>query len=194
MNGTLRTGLALLAAVALAAVALSFLPIGRALRYATYYASDGPGALLVVPVAVVAALLHERVVRGLLYDGLRRRLEPGLGAPAVAVAGALFPAALRLWLVPRPPAPLVVLALLAYLVEMLLGLGLAWLALGAGSTAPGALAMAAIWSVRLLVTVRFHGGVVPLLEVLAAGLSALAVALVLVRPLAPHRDAVMGVA
>ena len=77
---------------------------------------------------------------------------------------------------------------------MLLGLGLAWLALGGGSTVPGALGLAAIWSVRLLVAVRFHGGVVPLLEILAAGLAALAVALVLYRPLAPHRDAVMGVA
>jgi hypothetical protein len=194
MNGTLRTGLALLAALALAAVALSFLPLGRALRYVTYYPSDGPSVPAVILSTIPLALVHERVMRGLVYGVLRRRLEPGLGAPVVAIVGALLPAAVRLWLLPRPPAPLVVLALLAYLVEMLLGLGLAWLALGTGSTVPGALAVAAIWSVRLLVTVRFHGGVVPLLEIVAAGLSALTVALVLVRPLAPHRDAVMGVA
>ncbi len=80
----------------------------------------------------------------------------------------------------------------AYLVAFALGLGLAWLALGTGATWPGGAALSAIWLVKGTVPVAFHGRPVPVLELLAAALGAVAVALVLKKPLAPHRDALWG--
>ncbi len=80
----------------------------------------------------------------------------------------------------------------AFLVEYALSLGLTWMALGTRSTLPGGSALAALWLLRLLVAVRFHGGVVPVLELLAAIAAAFAVAAILRAPLAPHREAVEG--
>jgi len=115
-----------------------------------------------------------------------------VGPLQFALLGALVPAALRLAILPRGGAPPVVLAGHALLVETGLGLALALLALGTGSTVPGGVAYGAIWAVRLGGAVTFHGAVVPVFETAAAWASALAVALVLARPLAPFREEVFG--
>jgi hypothetical protein len=49
-----------------------------------------------------------------------------------------------------------------------------------------------IWLVKGALPVAFHGRPVPVLELVAAALGAVAVALVLMKPLAPHRDALWG--
>jgi hypothetical protein len=82
----------------------------------------------------------------------------------------------------------------AFLVEYLLSLGLTWLALGTGSTRPGAFALAALWILRASFGVRFHGAPFPLMEMGAAFAAALLVAGVLSASLAPHRDRVLGAA
>jgi hypothetical protein len=186
-------GLAAAAAGVCTGVALSFLPAARLLHYAKIGLSDRGAALVwMAPLAVFLAILYERVVRGSLYGALGRRLAVGNAAPAVAFLGALVPAAIRLWILPRGGAPPVILAGHAFLVESGLGLALALLALGTGSTLPGGFTYGAIWAVRLAAAVTFHGSVVPLLETAAAWASAIAVALVLSRPLAPWREEVFG--
>ena len=186
-------GLAAAAAGVCAAVALCFLPVARALHYAKVGLAERGAALVwIAPLAVLLALGYERVVRGSLYGALGKRLAVGNAAPVVALLGALVPAALRLAILPRGGAPPVVLAGHALLVETGLGLALALLALGTGSTVPGGVAYGAIWAVRLGGAVTFHGAVVPVFETAAAWASALAVALVLARPLAPHREEVFG--
>jgi len=188
-----RRGLAAAAAGVFAFIALSFLPAARALHYAKIGLSERGAALVwMAPFAVLVALIHERAVRGSLYGALGRRLAVGNAAPVVAFLGALVPAALRLAILPRGGAPPAVLAGHALLVETGLGLGLALLALGTGSTVPGGVAYGAIWAVRLGAAVTFHGAVVPVLETAAAWASALAVAIVLARPLAPFREEVFG--
>lgn len=173
-------------------VSSSYLLLARLLHYATLSLSEDIGrvALLSIPILAVA-LVHERLVRGALYSALRARLHPGLAAPAVAFVGGLVLAALRLAFLPRARAPFAVLAVHALLVETLLGFGLAWLALGSGSTVPGGIALGLVWIVRLGAAHVFHGGVVPLLELIFALLAALAVAGILSRELAPHRAAVL---
>ncbi len=186
-------GLAAAAAGCLLLAALAFLPVARLLRYATLRISErGEVLFAVLPACVIAALLHERLVRGVLYGALGRRLPTGAAAPTVALLGALLPAYLRLTLLPRGPAPLSVLVGHAYLVETGLGLGLCWLALGTGRTVPGGLVLGGIWIARFGVEVTFHGGAVPLMELAAAWAAAVAVALVLSRPLAPFREEVFG--
>ncbi len=186
-------GLAAAAAGCLLLVALAFLPVARILRYATLNVSGrGEVLLAVLPTCLVAALLYERLVRGVLYGAFGRRLPIGAAAPTVALLGALVPAYLRLTLLPRGPAPLSVLVGHAYLVETGLGLGLCWLALGTGRTVPGGLALGGIWIARFGIEVTFHGGMVPLMELAAAWAATLAVALVLSRPLAPFREEVFG--
>jgi len=176
-----------------AAVALSFLPVARLLHYAKVGFSERGAALVwIAPLAVLLALGYERVVRGSLYGALGKRLAVGNAAPVVALLGALVPAALRLAILPRGGAPPVVLAGHVLLVETGLGLALALLALGTGSTVPGGVAYGVIWAVRLGAAVTFHGAVVPVFETAAAWASALAVALVLARPLAPFREEVFG--
>jgi hypothetical protein len=145
------------------------------------------------PVAVFGAFLFERVVRGTLYGWLRKKLPAGMAAPAVAGLGAIPVAAFRLYLAPRFEAPPAIAIAHAYLVASVLGLGLAWLALGTGATWPGGAALAAIWLVKGALPVAFHGRPVPLLELFATALGAVAVALVLMKPLAPHRNAIWGV-
>jgi hypothetical protein len=115
-----------------------------------------------------------------------------MAAPVVAALGAIPVAGLRLWLAPRFAAPPLLAMAHAYLVAFALGLGLAWLALGTGATWPGGAALSAIWLVKGTVPVAFQGRPVPVLELLAAALGAVAVALVLKKPLAPHRDALWG--
>ena len=175
------------------AVALAFEPLARVLRYATL-GSAGRGATLVLigAACLAAALLYERAVRGFLYGALGRTLPLGAAAPAVAVLGAALPAYLRLVLLPRPSAPVILAAIHVGLVETGLGLGLCLLALGTGTTVPGGLALGLLWVVRFGVAVTFVGGVVPLMELAAAWAAPLAVAAVLARPLTPWREELFG--
>ena len=181
------------AAAVLAVVSLSYFPVARFLHYLSFSGDVDVSRLLwFVPAAVLGAFVFERVVRGSFYGWLRVKLPAGMAAPVVAAVGAIPVAWLRLWLAPRFAAPPLLAMAHAYLVAFALGLGLAWLALGTGATWPGGAALAAIWLVKGTVPVAFHGRPVPVLELLAAALGAVAVALVLKKPLAPHRDALWG--
>ena len=181
------------AAAVFVAAALLYLPLGYLLRYARIDLFPRPAlAAAAVPVAAAAAYLHEAAIRGKLYGSLREKVAPGLAAPLAALAGTVVPFALRLAVLPVPAVPFFLVAGHALVVEFALSLGLTWLALGSGSARPGAWALAALWVLRLSLGVRFHGGAVPLLELLAACTAAALVALVLSRPLAPHRDRVLG--
>ena len=65
------------------AAAFAYLPVAYLLRYARLSAFTRPAAWhLGLLLALPAALLHERVVRGLVYPRLRGRLRVGFGAPA----------------------------------------------------------------------------------------------------------------
>jgi hypothetical protein len=174
-------------------VALSFAPLARLFRYATLgTAGRGGELLLLVPASLVSALLHEKVLRGWVYGAFGKRLPVGLSAPVVAFLGAILDAYLRLVLLPRPSAPAVLAAGHAWLVEAGLGLGLCLLALGTGSTVPGGLALGLVWIARFGLSVTFVGGVVPLMELVAAWAAPAAVAAVLARPLTPWREEVFG--
>jgi hypothetical protein len=181
------------AAAVLAAASLSYLPAARFLHYLSFSGDVNTSRLAwFAPGAVLGAFLFERIVRGTFYGWLRRKLPAGMAAPAVAALGAIPVAAARLSLAPRFEAQPSIAIAHAYLVACALGLGLAWLALGTGATWPGGAALAAIWLVKGALPVAFHGRPVPVLELLAAALGAVAVALVLKKPLAPHRDALWG--
>jgi hypothetical protein len=181
------------AALVFAAAALAYVPAARALHYASFSGDvDAARLAWLVPLAIVGAFAFERVVRGGFYAWLRAKLPAGLAAPAVAALGAVPMAAARLAFGSRFDGPPVLGLLHAYLVAVALGLGLAWLALGTGSTLPGGAALAAVWAVKAAAPVVSHGRPVPLLELLAAALAAAATALVLNRPLAPHRAAMWG--
>jgi hypothetical protein len=174
-------------------VSLFYLPVARFLHYLSFSGDVNASRLLwFAPAAVLGAFLFERVVRGSFYGWLRVKLPAGMAAPVVAALGAIPVAGLRLWLAPRFAAPPLLAMVHAYLVAFALGLGLAWLALGTGATWPGGAALSAIWLVKGTVPVAFQGRPVPVLELLAAALGAVAVALVLKKPLAPHRDALWG--
>ncbi len=189
VDATLAAG----AAAALAAVSLAYLPAARSLHYLSFSGDvDASRLRWFLPAVVAFAFLFEKIVRGTLYGWLRRVLPPGTAAPAVAALGAVPIVALRFALAPRLDAPLLLAIAHAYLVAFALGLGLAWLALGTEATWPGGAALAAIWAVKGALPVSFHGRPVPVLELLAAILAALAVALVLRKPLAPHRAAMWG--
>jgi hypothetical protein len=189
VDATLAAG----AAAALAVVSLAYLPAARSLHYLSFSGDvDRARLLWFVPAAVLGAFVFERVVRGTLYGWLRTKLPAGTAAPAVAALGAIPVVAFRLGLAPRFEAPPALAIAHAYLVAFALGLGLAWLALGTGSTWPGGAALAAVWLVKGALPASFHGRPVPVLELLAAVLASLAVALVLRRPLAPHRAAMWG--
>jgi len=189
VGATLAVG----AAAVLALVSLAYFPAARSLHYLSFSRDVDTGRLLWFgPAAVLGAFLFERIVRGTFYGWLRRKLPAGMAAPVVAALGAIPIAAARLMLSERLNAPPALAIAHAYLVAFALGLGLAWLALGTGATWPGGAALAAIWLVKGALPVSFHGRPVPLLELLAAVLAAAAVALVLRKPLAPHRDAVWG--
>ena len=182
-----------LAVLAFLAAAFAYLPVARALRYATIAVLTRPAAwhwalLLALP----AALLHEAVVRGALYGRVRSRVRVGFAAPVVALAGAVVPVALRLWLFPFPAVPWPLVAGQALLVELPISLALCLLALGSGRWLPGGVALFLLWTARIVVVPTFRGGPVPTLEILAALLVPLAVALVLHRPLTPHREALEG--
>ena len=182
-----------MAGAAFALAALSYLPVARLMRYASFGGDVDAGRLAwLVPLAVVGAFVFERLVRGSFYGWLRRKLPAGLAAPAVAALGAVPMAAARLTFGARIDGPPILGLVHAYLVAFALGLGLAFLALGTGSTVPGGAALAAVWAVKAAAPVISHGRPVPLLELGAAALAAVAVALVLREPLAPHRDAMWG--
>ena len=186
VNATLAAG----AAAALVLVSLVYLPAARSLHYLSFSQGvDSSRLLWFAPLAVLGAFLFERIVRGTFYGWLRKKLPAGMAAPVVAAVGAIPVVAFRLLLAPRLDAPPAIAIAHAYLVAFALGLGLAWLALGTGATWPGGAALAAIWLVKGALPVSFHGRPVPLLELLAAVLAAIVVALVLQKPLAPHRDA-----
>jgi hypothetical protein len=182
------------AVAACAVLALSYLGVGRALRYAALGFSSDTRLPWLLPLAVAGAFANERLVRGWLYEKLREKLAPGLAAPCVAMLGAVVPAAARLAVFGRKGAAPALVAGHTFLVGSLLGLGLAWLALGTGSTVPGGAALAAVWAAKLGINVGSVGPTVPLLELCASGLAAAGVAAVLWSPLAPHRDKVMGTA
>lgn len=179
--------------MAFALAALSYLPVARLLRYASFSGDVVVSRLAwLVPLAIGGAFVFERIVRGSLYGWLRAQLPAGLAAPAVAAIGALPMVALRLAFGARFDGPPVLGLVHAYLVAFALGLGLAFLALGTRSTVPGGAALAAVWAVKAAAPVVSHGRPVPLLELLAAALAAAAAAFVLREPLAPHRDAMWG--
>lgn len=193
MKPGVRPTLAATGAATLALVCLSYLPASRALHYLSFSGDvDTRRLLWFAPAAVLGAFLFERVVRGTFYDWLQKKLPAGMAAPVVAAVGAIPVAAFRLYLAPRFEAPPAIAIAHAYLVAGVLGLGLAWLALGTGATWPGGAALAAIWLVKGALPVAFHGRPVPLLELFATALGAVAVALVLMKPLAPHRAAIWG--
>jgi hypothetical protein len=181
------------AAAVFALVALSYLPAARFLRYASFGGDvDLPRLFRLVPLAILGAFVLERVVRGTLYGWLRAKIPAGLGAPAVAALGAIPMVAARLAFGVRFDGPPVLGLVQGYLVAFALGLGLAFLALGTGSTVPGGAALATVWAVKAAAPVVSHGQPVPLLELAAAALAAAAAAFVLREPLAPHRDAMWG--
>jgi hypothetical protein len=181
------------AALAFAVAALSYLPVARFLRYASFSGDVDAGRLAwLVPLAVAGAFAFERLARGTFYGWLRKKLPAGLAAPAVAALGAIPMAAARLAFGSRFDGPPVLGLVHAYLVAFALGLGLAWLALGTGSTLPGGAALAAVWAVKAAAPVVSHGRPVPLFELLAAVLAAASAAFVLYKPLAPHRAAMWG--
>ena len=182
-----------LAVLAFLAAAFSYLPVARGLRYATVAVFTRPaswhlGLLLALP----AAFLHEWLVRGLLYPRVRGKVRAGFAAPAVAFAGAIVPVAARYVLFPFPAVPTPLVLGQALFVELPLSLALCLLALGSGGWRPGAAALFLLWAARVIVVPTFRGAPVPTLEVLAALLVPLVVALVLHRPLAPHREALEG--
>ena len=182
-----------LAVLAFLAAALSYLPAARLLRYATIALFARPAAwhaalLLAIPVV----LLHEKLVRGLLYGALRARVRPGFGAPLAAFAGAVLPLAVRLFLFRFPAVPWPLVAGQAFLVELPLSFALCLLALGTGGTRASSVALLLLWAARVVVVPTFRGSPLPTLEILAAILAAVVVPLVLHRPLAPHREALEG--
>lgn len=193
MGPSERRAPAAAAAVVFVLAALAYLPAARFLRYASFGGDvDSARLLWLVPLAVAGGFVFERIVRGTFYGWLRTKLPAGLAAPAVAALGAIPMAAVRLAFGTRFDGPPILGLVHAYLVAFALGLGLAWLALGTGSTVPGGAALALVWAVKAAVPVVSHGQPVPLLELLAAAVAAAAVALVLREPLAPHRDAMWG--
>ncbi len=185
--------LAAVAALAFAVAALSYIPVARFLHYASFSGDVDPARLAwLVPLAIAGAFVFERVVRGGFYGWLRAKVPAGLAAPAVAALGAIPMAAARLKFGAHFDGPPVLGVVHAYLVAFALGLGLAFLTLGTGSTVPGGAALAAVWAVKAAAPVVSHGRPVPLLELLAAALAAAVAAWVLEKPLAPHRDAMWG--
>lgn len=193
MKQRVSTTLAAFSAAVLACVSLAYIPAAHSLRYLSFSGDRDTGRLLwFVPCAIVGAFVFERIVRGNLYGWLRTKLPAGMAAPVVAALGAVPIAALRLFLGTVPEGPVFLVVAHAYLVAFALGLGLAWLALGTGATWPGGAALAAVWLVKGGLPLTFHGGPVPLLELLAAALGAVAVALVLWKPLASDRGAIWG--
>lgn len=188
-----RTVLPAAAVLAFVAAALAYLPVARVLRYATIAFFTRPAAwhLALVP-ALLAVALHEALVRGLLYGKLRAKVRVGFAAPVAALAGALVPVAARYLLFPFPAVPTPLVLGQALFVEYPISLALCLFALGSGSWRPGAAALFLLWAARIAVVPTFRGAPVPILEVLAALLVPLVVALVLHRPLAPHREALEG--
>ena len=190
-----RTILPGLAVLAFLAAALAYLPAARALRYATISFFTRPAAWhAALLLAVPAALLHETLVRGLLYGALRARVRPGFGAPLAALAGVVVPVAVRLWLFRFPAVPWPLVAAQAFLVELPLSLALCFLALATGRTLPSSVALFLLWTARVVVVPTFRGSPLPTLEILAAILAAVVVPLVLHKPLAPYREALEGLA
>jgi hypothetical protein len=188
-----RTILPGLAVLAFLAAALSYFPAARALRYATIAFFTRPAAWhLALPAVLVAALLHEALVRGFVYRGFRGKVRVGFAAPLAAFAGVVVPVAARLWLFPFPAVPWPLVLGQAVLVELPLSFALCLLALGTGRSLPGGVALFLLWTARFVVVPTFHGSPLPTLEILAAVLAVAVVAVVLHRPLAPHREALEG--
>lgn len=176
--------------MAFLAAALAYLPAARALHYATIAVFTRPASwYYALPFVVLLALLHEALVRGVLYGALRRRVRAGLGAPLAAFAGVVAPVAARLWLFPFPAVPWPLVVGQAIVVELPLSLALCLLALATGRWLPGGVALSLLWTARIVIVPTFLGSPLPTLEILAAILAAAVVALVLHKPLTPHREA-----
>ncbi len=177
------------AAVVLVLAASAFLPLGHVLRYATVNPSATVSfAVWLLPVVLALVLAHEALIRGYFYRLLRRNLPTGFAAPAVAAVSAAIAVYARLSLLDPPRGPYSLVVSQALFVEFALGLALTLLAL-ASSYLYSAAALFALWALRLFLEVRFRGGTLPMLELLAALLALGAVVLVLEKPLAPHREA-----
>lgn len=188
-----RSIIPVLAVLAFLAAALSYLPVARALRYATIAVFTRPASWhYALPLVPLFALLHEALVRGALYGALRRRVPVGFGAPLAALVGVVAPVALRLWLFRFPAVPWPLVLGQAVVAELPLSLALSLLALATGRWLPGGVALTLLWTARIVVVPNFRGSPVPTLEVLAALLTAAVVALVLHKPLTPHREALEG--
>jgi hypothetical protein len=175
------------------ALATAYLPAGLLLRYLTLQ----PRELKVsIPLALLAllplAFLHEFVIRGVCYRAVRERLPSGFPAILIALIGTAAPLWARLAIFPSPRVAMPVVVGQAAFVEFFLSMGLTWIALGTSSIVPGAVGLIILWTTRFLIAPRFHGGVVPMLEVWMALLAAVGAALVLHRPLAPHREDLFG--
>lgn len=182
-----------LASFSFVAVATAFLPLGYSLRYLTVQPRELPvSTALAVLAAIALSIPHEAFFRGFLYRSLGERMPSPAPALTIALLGTLLPLWVRLTVLPSPRVPQAVLISQAAFVEFFLSLGLTWLALGTASWIPPAAGLSVLWVMRLTLAPRFHGGVVPMMEVWAALLSTLAVALVLSRPLAPHREDLFG--
>jgi hypothetical protein len=188
-----RTVLPAVAVLAFLVAAFAYLPLGYLLRYATVALFARPAAWHVgLLLALPAALFHEWAVRGLLYPRVRGKVPVGFAAPLVALAGALVPVAARWFLFPYPAVPAGLVVGQALFVEYPVSLALCLLALGTGGWRTGGAALFLLWAGRVVIVPTFHGAPVPILEVLAALLVPLVVALVLHRPLTPHREALEG--
>lgn len=184
--------LSAIAVFAFLAASLSFVPAGLFLRYLSFLPAARPN-LAAVCVAVAGAVALEALVRGFLYGAWRGRFPNGAAALLVAALGALVTTTARLLALPQPDVSPVVLVPHALLVEGALSLALTWMALGTGSIAPSSAALSTLWLARLATDPVFRGPAVPALELISAILSAVVVAIVLRRPLAPHREALLGV-
>ena len=142
MKSGVGAALAAGAAAAFALVSLAYLPAARSLHYLSFSQDvDTRRLLWFAPAAILGAFLFERIVRGTFYGWLREKLPAGMAAPVVAALGAIPVAALRLTLSGPLNAPPALAIGHAYFVAFALGLGLAWLALGTGSTWPGGAAL-----------------------------------------------------
>lgn len=194
MPGTGGAVLSAVAVVAFLAASLSFVPAGVLLRYLAFATPSRPvPAMLAVGTCVAGAFALEALVRGFLYRSWRERLPNGAAALLVATLAALVTTTARLLALPHPDVSPVVLVPHAFLVEGALSLGLTWMALGTEAVWPSGVALSALWTFRTATEPVFRGPAVPALELLAAVVAAAVVALALRRPLAPHREALLGV-
>ncbi len=176
------------------AAALLYLPFAVFFRYATVsIRQSGPPILLAFTASFLLAAVNEASWRGWFFKRVQKtRLPAGVPVMLTALLGSLPPLAFRLEFFPVPRVSPSAVTGHAFLVEAFLSLGLTWLALGTGTFRPGAVALGILWSFRFGLEPRFHGGVFPVMELWAAIFAALAVCIVLHKPLSPYREELFG--